>query len=335
MKLMVVDDERSVSKSLKEALEPGGYDCSLFENPADALKNFQHQYYDAVITDYRMPGMDGNTLLKEIQQIRPGTPVVIITGYADVQNAIDAVNYGAYAFFQKPINISAFIKTLEEIDSKLNMNIADSMKQSGANQLARKLTHELHHRVKNSVKLIESMISLQQNFATNPQAVDALFQVYNRIHAINLVHERMYHFQDVGKLNLALYIQKFMNDLKESFRLKRDDIVLDAQLNQVYVDMDSAVSWGLVINELMTNIMKHAFPPDFRGTPTIQIRLGRNESNQIDFSVCDNGIGIDENFKPEQGHFLGLYLVSMITKQQLGGTFHIISDQGTACSIVV
>ena len=106
MKLLIIDDQPQVTNSLKEAIEPGGHECVIFNHPQKALNHFEKEYFDVVLTDLKMPDMDGIQVLRMIQQLRPGTPVIILTGYADTHNTIDAVNYGANAFFQKQVKIS-------------------------------------------------------------------------------------------------------------------------------------------------------------------------------------------------------------------------------------
>jgi DNA-binding NtrC family response regulator len=109
-----VDDQRDLP-ALKEWIEPAGHECCAYQNPRKAFQHFKRETFDAVICDLRMPEVDGLQLLNAIQEFKPGTPVVILTGYADVESAISAVNQGAFAFLQKPIKLRELLDTLTRI----------------------------------------------------------------------------------------------------------------------------------------------------------------------------------------------------------------------------
>ena len=115
MKLLLVDDQQDITETLKEWIEPAGHECFAYQNPRKAFLHFKREPFDAVICDLRMPEVDGLQLLTAIQEFKPGTPVVILTGYADVESAISAVNQGAFAFLQKPIKLRELLDTLARI----------------------------------------------------------------------------------------------------------------------------------------------------------------------------------------------------------------------------
>ena len=120
MKIMIVDDDKFSADSVQNALAPSAHETVTFNDPQAALEEFTRDgEYDLVVSDYKMPGMNGIELLKSVREIEPRTNVIIFTGYADIDNAIDAVNYGAYAFFRKPLDIEDFIETVNRIDDEL------------------------------------------------------------------------------------------------------------------------------------------------------------------------------------------------------------------------
>lgn len=119
MKLMLVDDELPILESLKAALKPTGYECEVFQHSPAALEAYKNGQYDVVVTDFMMPGMNGIELLKAIRGMNPEANVIILTGYADIDNAIAAVNNGAYAFFRKPLDFRDFLGTLRKIEERI------------------------------------------------------------------------------------------------------------------------------------------------------------------------------------------------------------------------
>ena len=119
MKLMLIDDEMPILESLARALKPTGYECSIFQNSPVAVDAFRDGDFDVVITDFMMPEMNGIEVLKAIRAKDSEARVIMLTGYADIENAIAAVNNGAYAFFRKPLDFRDFIKTLKKIEQEM------------------------------------------------------------------------------------------------------------------------------------------------------------------------------------------------------------------------
>lgn len=118
MKFLVVDDMSMARKSLKGFLEQKGHSCTTACNGARAWEKVQKEKFDVVVTDFKMPQMNGIELLKKIRSFCPKTDVLIFTGYADVENAIDAVNFGAYAFFRKPLDMNDLTATIEKLEKE-------------------------------------------------------------------------------------------------------------------------------------------------------------------------------------------------------------------------
>lgn len=120
MKIMLIDDELPILESLKSALKPTGYACEVFQNPHDAVAAFRGGGCEVVVTDFMMPGMNGIEVLKAVKDIDANVFVIILTGYADIENAIAAVNNGAYAFFRKPLDFRDFVGTLRKIEDRIS-----------------------------------------------------------------------------------------------------------------------------------------------------------------------------------------------------------------------
>jgi DNA-binding NtrC family response regulator len=116
MKLLLVDDQLDITRVLKEFIEPAGHKCRSCQNPRKALQHFKREHFDAVICDLRMPDLDGFQLLKAIREIKPATPVVILTGYADADSAASAFDRGAFAFLQKPVKLHELLEILSRIE---------------------------------------------------------------------------------------------------------------------------------------------------------------------------------------------------------------------------
>ena len=121
MKILIVDDELIIAKHLEFLLNSAGYECEACSNPLSALETFKKNKFDAVITDFVMPEMNGIELMREIKKIDSKIRVIMITAYGDIDTAIDAINNKIYSFFTKPINIPNFMNMLNDLKNEIQL----------------------------------------------------------------------------------------------------------------------------------------------------------------------------------------------------------------------
>lgn len=192
------------------------------------------------------------------------------------------------------------------------------------------LLKEIHHRVKNNLQMIYSLLRLQYRRVEDQQAADILLDSQNRIRSIALVHEKLYRSDDLSEIDLTQYIPGLVISLFNSYGTTSTNIDLKTDIDPVYLDIDAAVLCGLIINELVSNSLKYAFPEQQTGE--IQVKLQSNLSHMITLTVQDNGIGIPECFDMMQTDSLGLKLVQDLA-DQLEGHVELNHQQGTEVKI--
>lgn len=122
MKLIIIEDDMAVATCLKEFFELAGHACEVYLDPREAVTACRNGGYDVILTDIRMPGMDGIQVLEAIRAFNPKASVCLMTGFADVENAIEAVNNGAYAFFRKPLDLKTVLATIRKIEREKSAN---------------------------------------------------------------------------------------------------------------------------------------------------------------------------------------------------------------------
>ncbi len=194
------------------------------------------------------------------------------------------------------------------------------------------LLRELYHRTKNNMQVIRSIISLQRAYSQNEE-LESIFQdTENKIQAMALVHQKLYQSKDLSKINLAEYFQELTDLVVQSFHSPHINIQLDLQLEDVIVLIDTAIPCGLIVNELLSNTLKHAFPD--KTTGTITIKLFTNNDGAVELFFMDNGIGVPQNFNFRTQKSLGLQTIITITEHQLKGKIQFSSDNGTTCHII-
>ncbi|MBI4286003.1 MAG: AAA family ATPase [Chloroflexi bacterium] len=197
------------------------------------------------------------------------------------------------------------------------------------------LLKEIHHRVKNNLQIIHSMLNLQLPFIRELGALDAFKESQNRIHSMALIHEKLYQSETLSRIDLAEYIENLADNLFLSYQGTERAIRPTVHIENVSLDVDTVIPCALIINELVSNSLKHAFPassPRADDGGEIDISLCRDGGNRLILTVKDNGIGLPQDFSIDRSASLGLQLVDILV-QQLKGALRIGSNGGAAFTV--
>lgn len=179
------------------------------------------------------------------------------------------------------------------------------------------LLAELYHRTKNNMQVISGLLFMQSMYIEDEQILDIFKETDNRIRAMSLVHEKLYHAKNLSSINLKEYIKDLADQLLMNYEIKTERISFTVEGDPVLILMDTAVPCGLILNELITNSLMHAFPDDRKGE--IQISIHTLDDGDIEIWFKDNGVGLPKDFDLEKTQTLGLELVRDLTKSQLKG----------------
>ncbi|MBN3882903.1 MAG: PAS domain S-box protein [Nostoc sp. JL34] len=200
------------------------------------------------------------------------------------------------------------------------------------NALAEKevLLKEVHHRVKNNLQIVSSLLQLQSQTLKDPEVIKVLRESQNRIESISLIHKNLYTSANIGQIDVADYISNLAASLLISYQICPGKIALETDIDSVSLNVDQAIACGLVINELISNALKHAFPNQQVGTISIALR---NIGNSIEMTIRDNGIGLPENLDWRNTDSLGLSLVYDLVTEQLEGNITLERNHGTGFKI--
>jgi PAS domain S-box-containing protein len=188
------------------------------------------------------------------------------------------------------------------------------------------LLKEVYHRIKNNLQIISSLLDLQADTVPDPQ-VRALFEdSQQRIQAVALIHESLYQAGNVGRIPAAEYIQRLSTQVFQAYTPPGDHITLKVQADPIWIEAQNAIPCGLIVNELLSNSLKYAFPGDQGGEITIALQAA--PAGQVILTVCDTGVGFPTNVDFRRTDSLGLQLVCLLT-EQLGGTIELDRTTGT------
>lgn len=199
------------------------------------------------------------------------------------------------------------------IDITERKNANDNLK--AALQEKEMLLKEVYHRVKNNLQVVSSLINLQAGNVKNEATVDLLKQSADRIKAMALLHEKLYHSKDLARIDFNEYIRSLVDHLLFGYGTRSGKIKIGMNIDNVFLDVDTAIPCGLIINELVSNALKHAFPDDRPGEIGITFT---HAQDQFMLAIADNGIGLPADLDFKKSTSLGLQLVDSLTNQLMG-----------------
>lgn len=208
---------------------------------------------------------------------------------------------------------------IERTVSELNTAQASLLARNAENEL---LLKEIHHRVKNNLEVVSSLLALQSNQIDDENTKEAMLEGQNRVQSIGIVHQKLYQGKNLGAIEMKDYFINLSDSILDSFGATKR-VQVECAMNALNVDIDTAVPLGLIVNELLTNTIKYAFPDGRSGK--VQIKLEQKSDGVLQMQISDNGVGKSSTIN---GTGFGGQLISLLT-QQLGGTMKEENNNGT------
>lgn len=194
------------------------------------------------------------------------------------------------------------------------------------------LLKEIHHRVKNNLQIVSSLLNLQSRKVDDEAVLASINEGQNRVQAMSLIHQALYQSDDVTTVAMQAYLEKLIEHLSYSFGFEQKKINYTIRANEINFDIDTAVPVGLMVNELVSNSYKHAF--ENREEGNILISIKKTGDGKIKLAVKDNGIGIPEDVNINKPSGLGLKLIKTLGIKQLKGAVSIDGSSGTDISLI-
>ena len=188
---------------------------------------------------------------------------------------------------------------------------------------------EIHHRVKNNLQVISSLLFLEAENFQDKEIVEAFLDSRNRVRSMALIHEELYQSGDMSTIDFADYTRNLLNFLSKSYVMQSKAIKLNSKIEDVYLGMDTAIPLGMIINELVSNSLKHGYPDSVEGNVNVTLEL---DGNEFTLNVSDDGIGFPENVDFRQTTSLGLQLVTILV-DQINGTIELEKNGVTSFKI--
>jgi two-component sensor histidine kinase len=226
---------------------------------------------------------------------------------------------------------------LRRLNAELEVEIAERIqaekKIKASLEEKEVLLEEIHHRVRNNLQFIHSLLDLQTDYVQDEQAIEVFQESRMRVHAIALVHERLCQSEDLTRINFAQYVQSLADNLFLSSGAGTAGIVLKVNVDDVVMDMNTAMYCGLIVNELLSNMLRCAFPGDRKGEIRIDVHP-IDDDRKLVITVHNDSVGLPRDRGPRSKDSFGLRLVDMLVRQ-LKGTMEIDRSDGATFKITL
>jgi two-component sensor histidine kinase len=326
MKVLIVDDSAADRRFCRILLEEAGQPDVEFLEAAggvDGLKICREFGPDCVLIDYRLHDMTGLEFLEMLPVEIDRVAIVMLTGKGSGQIAAEALKRGAHEYIMKDqLTAEALRLTVEKATTRRDLiRSLKAERDRFANLVIEKeiLLKEVHHRVKNNLAVIASLLSLQASTDGNEQTASALRDSQHRVESMALIHEQLYAEADLGRVDLAKHVRMLVTSLFHSYGVNPARVSWHLAMEPLDLGLEQAIPAGLILGELISNVLKHAFPNGRAGSILI---TGVRRDGGIELAVSDDGVGVPDGVDFSRPRSLGMQIVKILA-QQLKGTFEV------------
>ncbi len=283
--------------------------------------------WDIILADYSLPGFDGVSALMLAAQRRPEIPFIFVTGSLGEERAVETLRNGATDYVVKSrldLLTPAVIRAVRESENSRGKLAAERRLEKSLHE-KELLLQEVHHRVNNNLQIICSLLNMQAEGASDPALSAALRESQSRVHSMAMIHAMLYASSDLKEINFATYAESLACEVSSAYGRDASRIQLTFRLENVYFAIDRAIPCGLILNELLSNAFKYAFPNGNSGEIVVSLS---QQGKDIRLAVDDTGVGLPVIPIRSERKSLGMTIVQTLTRQ-LGGKMEITSDHGS------
>lgn len=311
-RILYIDDDEGLRRLVSRALDRRGFRVDCAPDGVAGVAKAAETQYDLIAVDHYMPGQDGLTTLQQIRNLPDPPPVIYVTGSEESRVAVAALKAGAIDYLVKTVGEEFFDLLERAIAQGIDrVRIHAEKEQAEArlresNERLKAMLHEVNHRVANSLQLVSAFVYMQARNAGNEETRAALDDTQRRIEAVAHVHRRLYTGDSVNKVDMAEYLGGLLADLEETWSTPDSPRTLSLIAEPVILATDKAVAVGVIVNELVSNACKYAYPAHAAGE--IRVKLERDGS-KFRLQVEDDGVGM-----PVDGAIKGTGLGTKVIK---------------------
>lgn len=325
--LLFVEDNETIRFLYNRLLSSRVEKFYIAENGKEGLDLYQKYKPELIITDISMPIMDGLEMIGHIKKTDPDVKVIVMSAYSIKEYFLEAINLGVKGYLIKPVEAKKLFGLIDELAGNilLTKELAEKeekrriAEENLKRSLAEKeiLLKEVHHRVKNNMQIISSILKMQERQVQDASLKIVLEESQNRIRSMALIHENLYRYENLANIMFSNYVKSLAGNLARSFSDQQGKISFEYDIDDVYLPLDIGIPCGLIINELISNSFKYAFKDQQSGK--ISINLKRQNEQSFRMEVSDSGVGLPKDLDIENTGSLGMKIVTKLV-MQIDGT---------------
>ncbi|HDQ07856.1 MAG TPA: response regulator [Methanoculleus sp.] len=330
--LFVVRDMKMCERAHHFLSKSGEFQVDFAFSTDDAFSMLEETPYGVVIADYLVPGSNGDAFLETLRARGYATPVIIVGQDAE-GIVVDAINKGADYFLHSSVDTFQFYAELNHLIKKAlshqsteeslrktqeQMRSIERQAEGLESSLQEKdiLIKEVHHRVKNNLQLISSILKMHSYRTEDEETKEILENCRNRIFSMAMIHEHLYRSDNLAEVRMADYIPRLAAHLSSQ---RPDDLqsveILTRCDPDITLDIDTCIPCGIIINELITNALKYAYVPGRRGEVVVSLQHVANRPGYLRLEVANDGEIPEDAIDLDTGSTLGMQLVSSLMAQ--------------------
>jgi two-component sensor histidine kinase len=316
-RVLYIDDDEALRRLVARALGRKGFVVETAGSGAGGVARARDEPFDLVAVDHYMPGQDGLATLAQLRALPACPPVVYVTGSDEGKVAVAALKNGAVDYIVKSADedfvdllASTFAQVLEQEALRRSRDAAEAGLRA-SNQRLEALLREVNHRVANNLQMVMSFVGMQAGVLEDQGAKEALRKTQQRIGTIAQINRRLYSTGEVQRVAMADYLPALVEDIAHGWSTKGNECHVNARVAGVTLDTDSAVTIGMVANELVSNACKYAYPGMDKGE--IRVTLQPVDAGAVELVVADDGVGIAAG-DPAKGTGLGTRLIRALAQ---------------------
>lgn len=338
--VLYIDDDPGIGRLVQRHLERAGFRVRLAADGDAGLALARAERFDAVALDNYMPGRDGLEILPDLLALPDPAPVIFVTAAEEPRIAVTALKEGAADYVVKDVQ-GAFLELLANAVRQAIAEVALRRAKEAAEQELREsrdrlerlteqqalLLREVNHRVANSLQLITSLIELQARRLSDPEARAVLRRAVERVEAVSRVHRRLYTSANVETVRMDHYLNGLVEELRSAVTAEEAGRLIQLRADPVAVGTDRAVALGLIVNELVTNALKYAYPAGRPGE--VRVSFGQLDGDGLSLVVEDDGAGYPDDDAPARSSGLGGVIISAMARTARGTVTRDRAHRGT------
>ena len=339
LRILFVEDRPEDAAVAERELRGSGLDfeCRRVETKEDFLSSLADFEPTILISAYSLPRFDAMKALRLTLEREPARPFIVLTESRNEEAAVQCIKAGASDYVVKNHIGRLPFAVNEALEATRVAGIKDAEGRETVESLGRAprekdaLLRELFHRTRNNMQVIIALLSFEAEVADDPRVSEVVKKASDRIMSMALAHKKLYESRDLSKIDLSEYATELVDMVIEEDSTSANRLKVTTDMETIPVSIDSAMPFGLVIHELVSNTLRHAFPGDREGR--IWLRVARGSGREIDVEVGDDGVGIPDQYDFQRRDRLGLRLIKGLVEEQMRGRISFSRGPGLTCKI--